>query len=87
MMANDRIPNDPYRSPDDAYRPTGAGDELTKPGRTSTATRLQLDNELQPDLELAEGPASGGRIAMFTIAASQWCWARVFYGLNNSSVD
>ena len=85
MMANDRIPNDPYRSPDDAYRPTGAGDELRNPAHLDR-NPAQLDNELQPDLELAEGPASGGRIAMFAIAAAVVLGA-VFYGLNNTSVE
>lgn len=46
----------------------------------------QLDNELQPDPELAEGPASGGRIAMFAVAIAVVLGA-VFYGLNNSSTN
>ena len=54
-MANQRLPNDPYRSQSDPYRSTLAGDDIRDPSR--------LDNELQPDPELAEGPASGGRIA------------------------
>jgi hypothetical protein len=44
-----------------------------------------LDNELQPDPELAEGPAGGGRIAMFAVAIAVILGA-VFYGLNNSPV-
>ena len=59
-MANEPNPNDPYRSPDDPYRTECADDELRRAQR--------LDNELQIDPELAEGPASGGKIAMFAVA-------------------
>ena len=45
-----------------------------------------LDNELQPDPELAEGPASGSRIAMFAVGIAVVLGA-VFYGLNNSSIN
>lgn len=76
-MANERIPNDPYRSPSEAYRPPFAGDDLRDPAR--------LDNELQPDPELAEGPASGGRIAMLAVAVALVLGV-VFYGLNSSSI-
>jgi hypothetical protein len=77
-MSNERIPNDPYRSPSEPYRPTLAGDDLRDPAR--------IDNELQPDPELAEGPAGGGRIAMFAVAIALVLGA-VFYGLNSSSVQ
>jgi hypothetical protein len=71
-MANERIPEDPYR-------PTFPGDEeLRRPAL--------LDNELQPDPELAEGPASSGRIAMFAVGIAIVLGA-VFYGLNNSSIN
>jgi hypothetical protein len=75
-MANERIPNDPYRPTlrDDDLR----GDDLRNPAR--------LDNELQPDPELAEGPASGGRVAMFAIAIAVVLGV-VFYGLNSSSIN
>jgi hypothetical protein len=76
-MANERIPNDPYRSPSEPYRPPFAGDDLRDPAR--------LDNELQPDPELAEGPAGGGRIAMLAVAVALVLGA-VFYGLNSSSI-
>ena len=56
-MAHERNPDDPYRSPKDPYRSPLAGEEIQRQAR--------LDNELQVDPELAEGPASGGRIAMF----------------------
>jgi hypothetical protein len=71
IMANDPNPNDPYRS--------NLADE---PYRRAA----RLDNELQVDPELAEGPASGGRIAMFAIAIAVVLGA-VFYGLNNSSIN
>jgi hypothetical protein len=45
-----------------------------------------LDNELQPDPELAEGPAGSGRIAVFAVAIAVVLGA-VFYGLNNSSIN
>jgi hypothetical protein len=45
----------------------------------------RYDSELQPDPELAEGPASTGRIALFAIAIALVLGA-VFYGLNNTSV-
>ena len=38
---------------------------------------------MQPDPELAEGPASGGRVALFAVAIALVLGA-VFYGLNNS---
>jgi hypothetical protein len=80
-MANERIPNDPYRASnpaDDPYRTTRRGDDMSSPGR--------LDNELQVDPELAEGPASGGRIAMFAVGVAVILGA-VFYGLNNTSIN
>jgi uncharacterized protein HemX len=69
-MADQRVPNDPYRNESDP--------EIRDPSR--------LDSELQPDPELAEGPASGGKIAAFAVAIAVILGA-VFYGLNNSSVD
>lgn len=45
----------------------------------------QFDSDLQPDPELAEGRASGGRIALFAIAIVAILGV-VFYGLNNGSM-
>ena len=70
-MANERNPNDPYRS-------NLADEEINRQAR--------LDNELQADPELAEGPASSGRVAMFAIAIAVVLGA-VFYGLNNSTIN
>ena len=70
-MANERIPEDPYR-------PTYTGDDDLR-------RAALLDNELQPDPELAEGPASSGRIAMFAVGIAIVLGV-VFYGLNNSSI-
>ena len=64
--------NDPYQS-------NVTNDEIL---RRRTA---QLDNELQPDPELAEGRAGGGRIALFAIAIVAILGV-VFYGLNNPSI-
>ena len=76
-MAYERNPNDPTRSPDDPYR-TKRDDELRGAQR--------LDNELQMDPELAEGPANTGKIAMFAVAIALVLGA-VFYGLNNSTIN
>jgi hypothetical protein len=65
------------RNPDDPYRSNFADDEYRRAAR--------LDNDLQPDPELAEGPTSGGRVAVFAIAIAVVLGA-VFYGLNNSSI-
>jgi len=73
-MANERIPNDPYST--DPYR-TGMTD-----GEYPRAQRL--DNELQPDPELAEGPSSTGRFAAYALGIAILLGA-VFYGLNHSS--
>ena len=79
-MAIERNPNDPYRSnpADDPYRSNPPGDDLRRPTR--------FDEDLQMDPELAEGPASTGRIAMFAIAVAVILGA-VFYGLNNSTIN
>jgi hypothetical protein len=61
-------------NPNDPYI---TDDDISRPAR--------LDNELQPDPELAEGPAGGGRIAMFAVAIAVILGA-VFYGLNNSPI-
>jgi len=67
-------PNDPYRAP-------LTDDEIRRQARLNS-----LDNELQPDPELAEGPASGAKIAMFAIAIAVVLGA-VFYGLNNTTIN
>ena len=46
----------------------------------------RIDNELQADPELAEGPASGAKVAMFALAIAVVLGA-VFYGLNNTTVN
>src|SRR3954467_11601387 len=66
-------PNDPYRA--------GMSDEEIRRQRLNS-----LDNEMQPDPELAEGPASGAKIAMFAIAIAVVMGA-LFYGLNNTTVN
>jgi hypothetical protein len=66
------------RNPDDPYRSNLADDEYRRQAR--------LDNELQPDPELTEGPASGAKVTMFAIAIAVVLGA-VFYGLNNTSIN
>lgn len=59
--------------------------EFNRINRDEELRRRQLlDNELQADPELVEGPASGGRIALFAIAILAVLGV-VFYGLNNSA--
>ena len=70
-MANQPHPDDPYRS-------SRTEDDIRRQAR--------LDSELQPDPELAEGPASSGKVAMFAIAIAVVLGA-VFYGLNNTSIN
>ena len=67
-------PNDPYRAP-------MTDEEIRRQARLNS-----LDTELQPDPELAEGPASGGKVAMFAIAIAVVLGA-LFYGLNNTSIN
>jgi len=77
-MANQRDPNTPYDP-----------DRLSDPTRTYIDDRrspADLDQDLQPDPELAEGPASNTRIAMFAVAIAV-VLGLVFYGLNNTSVQ
>lgn len=70
-MANQPHPDDPYRS-------NLSDDDFRRQAR--------LDNEMQADPELAEGPANTGKIAMFGIAIAVVLGA-LFYGLNNSTVN
>ena len=47
---------------------------------------MRRDNELQADPQLAEGPASGTKVALYAIAIAVVLGV-VFYGLNNTTVD
>lgn len=67
-MAYERVPQDPFRPTRRDEAPPDAP---------------LLDNELQPDPELAEGPASPTRIALYAVAAAVILGA-VFYGLNSN---
>jgi hypothetical protein len=73
-MAYQPNPNDPYGT-------NLSDDEIRRQARLNS-----LDNELQPDPELAEGPASGAKITMFAIAIAVVLGA-VFYGLNNTTIN
>ena len=77
-MASKLNPNDPYDR-----------DHLNDPIRTNIGERrspVELDNQMQPDPELAEGPASNGKIAMFAVGIAI-VLGLVFYGLNSTSVN
>ena len=68
-------------NPNDPYRASLTDDEIRRQARLNS-----LDNEIQADPELAEGPASGAKIAMFAVAIALVMGA-LFYGLNNTSVN
>lgn len=68
-------------NPNDPYRANLSDDEIRRQARMNS-----LDNEIQADPQLAEGPASGTKIAMFAIAIAVVMGA-LFYGLNNTSVN
>jgi hypothetical protein len=70
-MAYQPNPNDPYRA--------DLSDD--KFGR-----QVRLDNDLQVDPDLPEGPASGSKVAMFALAIAVVLGA-AFYGLNGSSIN
>ncbi len=81
-MAQQPHPDDPYRS-NDLYRPSNPSRANFRDDDLRPAARL--DNELQVDPEQAEGPAGGGRMALFAVGIALVLGA-VFYGLNNSSM-
>ena len=64
------------RIPEDPY--LASDDQFNRGSR--------LDRDLQADPELAEGPASNGRVALFALAIALVLGA-VFYGLNNSTIN
>jgi hypothetical protein len=72
-----------------AYQPNP--NDRTRPGLSEEEMRHQahlnrLDSDLQADPELAEGRASGAKVAVFALAIAVVLGA-VFYGLNNTSVN
>jgi hypothetical protein len=79
-MAIERNPNTPY-DPDRLNNPIRT-DIVGNDGRSPA----QLDNDLQVDPELAEGPASSTRVALFAVGIAVVLGV-VFYGLNHSSVN
>jgi hypothetical protein len=74
FMAYQPNPNDPYRA--------GLSDEEIR----QQARLNSLDTELQADPPLAEGRASGTKVAMFAVAVAVVMGA-LFYGLNNTPVN
>ena len=81
-MAQQPHPDDPYRS-NDLYRPSNPSRANVRDDDLRPADRL--DNELQVDPEMAEGPAGRGSVALFAVVIALVLGA-VFYGLNNSSM-
>ena len=77
-MPTELNPNDPYNR-DHLRGPIRSDiDDLRSPA--------QIDDDLQVDPELAEGPASSSRIALFAVGIAV-VLGLVFYGLNNSSTN
>ena len=77
-MPTELNPNDPYDR-----------DHLRNPIRSNiddTRSPAQIDDGLQVDPELAEGPASSARIALFAVGIAV-VLGLVFYGLNNTSTN
>ncbi|QUS40405.1 hypothetical protein RPMA_17375 [Tardiphaga alba] len=70
-MANTPQQNDPHRLNDI---------------NDSSGEQTRFDRELQADPELREGPASGGRIFIYGVAAAVLLGV-VFYGLNSGSMN
>jgi hypothetical protein len=70
-MADERNPNDRYRF------------SMTDDG---IRRQTRVDDELQADPELAEGPAGGGRVVMYALGIAVLLGA-VFYGLNNAPIE
>ena len=85
-MAIERKPNTPY-DPDRLYNPTRTNINPTRTTIVGNDGRspAQLDNDLQIDPELAEGPASNTRVAIFAVGIAVVLGV-VFYGLNHSSL-
>ena len=79
-MAIERNPNTPD-DPDRLNRPVSPD-----PYTGEMRFRPPFDEDMQVHPELAEGPASSTRIALFAIGIAIVLGA-VFYGLNNSSVN
>lgn len=69
-MASLHDSSDPHR--------TQPQDDLRDPDR--------IDNAMQPDPELVEGPASGSRVALYAVAVVVLLGA-VFYGLNGGAMN
>ncbi len=76
-MAHEPHPDDPYRARNPS-RPRLGDDDLRREAR--------LERDLQMDPELAKGPASGGKIALFALGIALVLGA-VFYGLNSASMQ
>jgi hypothetical protein len=78
-MAIERKPNTPY-DPEHLHDPIGtdmAANEMRSPA--------DLDSGVQANPQLAEGPASNTRIALFAVGIAI-VLGIVFYGLNNSNL-
>lgn len=69
-----------------AYQPNPNDPFATNPNEEEIRRQARLDTDLQADPELAEGPASGSKVAMFAVAIALVLGA-VFYGMNNTSVN
>jgi type IV secretory pathway VirB10-like protein len=73
------------RNPSDPYDRDRVNNLSPDPFTAEMRSRPPFDEDLQADPELAEGPASSTRIALFAVGIAIVLGA-VFYGLNNSSM-
>jgi hypothetical protein len=80
-MARQQRPDAPYE-PDRLRDPTTTGPDLSA---NEMRARANLENEVQPDLPLREGPSSNTNIALIAVGIAI-VLGIVFYGLNSSSV-
>jgi hypothetical protein len=72
------------REPDQPYRSVPSDDDIRQAAANELPRSSRFDDELQPDLELTEGPASSGRMAAYAIAALLIVGA-VLYGVAHTS--
>ena len=74
-MAYQPNPNDPYRA--------GLSDEEIR----HQARLNSLDNELQADPDARRRLPPAAPRSPCSPSPSRWCWAPLFYGLNNTTVN
>jgi hypothetical protein len=69
-----------------AYEPSPGDSNRSSAAERDRRSAAQLDSELQPDPELAEGPASPAKMVIFVIGIAIVLGA-VLYGLNHTTSE